>query len=70
MAKTTLRPIEDILDQADLIYRYRWALVDARVNDSEPPAGLDPGVALERHRALNWLIGYLGQDWDDVTTDT
>lgn len=68
--KTTLRPIEEILDQADLTYRYRWALVDARLKDIEPPAGLDPGVALERHRALNWLIGYLGQDWDDVTPDT
>lgn len=68
--KTTLRPMDDLLDEADLIYRYRWALVDARVNDREPPAGLDPGVALERHRALNWLIGYLGQEWDDVTPDT
>lgn len=70
MAKTKLRPIDEILDQADLIYRYRWALVQARVKDREPPARLDPGVALERHRALNWLIGYLGQDWDDVTPDT
>jgi len=68
--KTSLRPIAEILDQADLIYRYRWALVDARLKDREPPAGLDPGVALERHRALNWMIGYLGQDWDDVTPDT
>lgn len=70
MEKTELRPIEEILDQADLIYRYRWALVNARISDLEPPAGLDPGVALERHRALNWLIGYLGQEWDDVTPDT
>lgn len=70
MEKTALRPIGEILDEADLIYRYRWALVEARVKGREPPAGLDPGVALERHRALNWLIGYLGQDWDDVTPDT
>jgi len=70
LAKTSLRPMEEILDQADLIYRYRWALVDAGMNDRDPPAGLDPGVALERHRALNWLIGYLGQQWDDVTPDT
>lgn len=70
IAKTSLRPMEQLLDEADLIYRYRWALVDARINDRDPPAGLDPGVALERHRALNWLIGYLGQDWDEVTPDT
>jgi len=70
VAKTQLRSMDELLDQADLIYRYRWALVDARVHDREPPADLDPGVALERHRALNWLIGYLGQEWDDVTPDT
>jgi hypothetical protein len=69
-AKTKLRPIEEILDEADLIYRYRWALVQAQLKDREPPGRLDPGVALERHRALNWLIGYLGQEWDDVTPDT
>ncbi len=70
MAKTELRPVKEILDQADLIYRYRWALVQARLKDREPPATLDPGVALERHRAFNWLIGYRGQDWDDVSPDT
>jgi len=65
-----LRPIADILDQADLIYRYHWAVVDARINGRQIPAALHPGVTEERHYALNWLIGYLGQAWDDVTTDT
>jgi hypothetical protein len=65
-----LRPMSEILDQADLIYRYHWATVDARVKGQSPPAGLNPGVVYERHYALNWLIGYMGQDWDDVSTDT
>ena len=65
-----LRSISELLDEADLIYRYHWACVDARVNGAPPPRGLDCGVVLERHRALNWLIGYQGQAWDDVTTDT
>ncbi|WP_413404476.1 DUF4272 domain-containing protein [Paenibacillus amylolyticus] len=34
------------------------------------PAGLNGGVAYERHRALNWLICYLNLAWDDVRTDT
>jgi len=25
---------------------------------------------VERHPALNWLLGYQGQEWDDVSTDT
>jgi Domain of unknown function (DUF4272) len=65
-----LRPLREILDEADRIYRYHWAVVDARLKGKEPPAGLAPGVTLERHHALNWLIGYMDQEWDDVSTDT
>ena len=32
--------------------------------------GLNRGVVMERHYALNWLIGYAGRDWDEVSTDT
>jgi len=34
------------------------------------PHGVDCEMVVERHHALNWLIGYQGQDWDDVSTDT
>ena len=60
----------DILNEADLIYRYHWAVRQAGLDGNPPPAGLDPGVVMERHHALNWLIGYFDADWDDVTTDT
>jgi len=63
-----LRPIADILDQADLIYRYHWAVRDAQIKGRQMPAALHPGVTDERHHALNWLI--LEQAWDDVSTDT
>ncbi len=65
-----LRPIADILDQADLIYRYHWAVRNARIKGQQIPAALDPGVTEERHYALNWLIGYNEEAWDDVTTST
>jgi len=64
------RPISKILDEADLIYRYDWAVVDARIKGKEAPGNLNPGVVYERHYALNWLIGYMDQEWDEVTTDT
>jgi hypothetical protein len=70
IAKAKLRPIEQILDQADLIYRYHWAVTDARVNGRLAPAGLDPGVVYERHYSLNWLMRYADQEWDDISTDT
>ena len=65
-----LRPIADILDQADLIYRYHWVVRDAHLKGQQIPAALNPDVTEERHYALNWLIGYLEQAWDDVSTDT
>lgn len=65
-----LRGAGEILDEADLIYRYDWACVNARVKKQPAPAGLDGGLVVERHHALNWLIGYGGQEWDDVSTDT
>jgi hypothetical protein len=70
VADARLRPLGEILDEADRIYRYHWAVVDARINGKPTPTGLEAGVVLERHYALNWLTGYMGQEWDDVTTDT
>jgi hypothetical protein len=63
-----LRPITEILDQADLIYRYHWAVRNARIKGQQIPAALDPGVTQERHYALNWLV--MEQAWDDITTET
>jgi hypothetical protein len=65
-----LRPQAELLDAADRIYRYRWALVDARINGKPAPAGLNDDVAVEWHHALNWVIGYDGAEWDDISTDT
>ena len=65
-----LRPVSEILDAADLIYRYDWAVTEARVQGDAPPAGLSSDVVMERHQSLNWLIGYNGEAWDDVSNDT
>ena len=65
-----LRPIGELLDETDLIYRYHWAVVDARLKQKEAPAKLDGGVIQERHYVLNWLVGYMNQAWDDISTDT
>lgn len=72
MKTVKLRSIEEILDEADLIYRYNWACVNARIHGENPPAGLDPGVVFERHWGLNWLIGKgtYNDNWDSISTDT
>ncbi len=68
--ESRLRDLTKLLDQADLIYRYDWAVVDARVKGQDSPAALDGGVVRERHYAFNWLMGCMDQEWDDIRTDT
>ncbi|HOQ01613.1 MAG TPA: DUF4272 domain-containing protein [Acetivibrio clariflavus] len=70
LVSSNLRKKHEILDEADLIYRYDWACVDARIKNLPAPGGLDDEVVVERHKALNWLICYFDQEWDDVRTDT
>ena len=65
-----LQTTNNLLNEADLIYRYHWAVRQAQIDGDPVPAGLEPGVVMERHYALNWLIGYDNADWDDVSTNT
>lgn len=63
------RSKKEILDAADLYYRYNWACVDERINGRQIE-NINPGIVYERQYALNWLIHYMDQDWDNVTCDT
>lgn len=60
---------KEILDMADLYYRIDWACVNARLKGEEMMEA-NPGVVYERHFALNWLIGYQGVEWDEISCDT
>jgi putative acetyltransferase len=66
----TLRSVSEILDATDLIYRLHWAVVDARLNSGSLNPALNSSVVYERHYALNWLVNYCDEGWDDITTDT
>lgn len=70
IGKSNVRPIEQVLDEADFVYRCDWAVKNAQTNGEPIPAGLDPGVVTERHIALNWLRNYHSLSWDEVTPDT
>jgi hypothetical protein len=69
VSKARLRPLAEILDMADLYYRLNWAAVDLRIKGKKSDK-IDEEIIQERHRALNWLIRYMNQEWDDVSTDT
>jgi hypothetical protein len=63
------RSTKEILDANDLYYRMDWACVDARITGNEI-SDVYPGVVYERHYALNWLVNYREQPWDEITCDT
>jgi len=52
--RVKMRGTDEILQALDLIYRYHWACVNARVNGTKS-AGLDEEVVMERRGGLEWL---------------
>ncbi len=86
LSASRLRQESEIRDANENIYQIHWRVRNFQlrnepmppgklprmpVADCEPPAeSYNAGVVQERHYALNWLIGYCGQDWDDISTDT
>lgn len=70
MEKAVLRGKEELLNMQDLVLRYNWACVDARINNRELEQ-LSGEIIYEWHYALNWLVGaYDVTNWDDVRTHT
>ena len=57
LAGAHVRSVNELLDEADLIYRYQWAINDARKRGRSAPTGLDRGIVQQRQDALNWLLG-------------
>jgi hypothetical protein len=65
-----MRTEEEIEAEYEKVYDAHWHVRDARLFGRPAPAGLNEEVIFERHYGFNWLIGYGGQDWDEVSTDT
>ena len=63
-----LRSLGETFDAADLYYRLRGAVLDARRN-GKPPEAVDADVVSERHRTLSWLTRLMDAEWDDVPTN-
>lgn len=68
--KSAVRSKTEILDMQDLILRYDWACVDARIKGAEMKT-VDGEIVFEWHYALNWLTNAnYTTDWDEIRTDT
>ena len=43
---------------------------NARLQSRAPRTPVNIEIIQERHRAINWVNGYCGDPWDEVTSDT
>lgn len=68
--QTGMRSREEILDEADKIYRLHWACVNSRIQGQEPPAGMNESIVMERRRGLFWMVGCDDEEWDHIPMDT
>lgn len=66
----SMRPEQEIMEEYEKIYDSHWKVRDAQLNGRPSPENLIPSVVRERHYGMNWAIGYCGQEWDEITTDT
>ncbi|PKL33575.1 MAG: hypothetical protein CVV45_07070 [Spirochaetae bacterium HGW-Spirochaetae-10] len=62
-----LRPMTEILQQADLHYCLHWHERQRRLEGLDGLVG--EGIVWERRRALDWVIG-VSEDWDNMPADT
>jgi hypothetical protein len=69
ISSATRRSEDELLDMADTLLDLHWKARDAKIHSRDCPS-VDIEIIQERHRAINWIIGYDGLPWDEVTTDT
>jgi len=68
IAGARLRPIEELLQEADTLCMLHWFAVEANLNGQPDERVVLPRVSFRRH-AADWGVG-VGEAWDDVSIDT
>lgn len=63
------RTDEELWAMADEVLSLHWKARDASLNGRACPE-VHTGIIQERHHGINWVIGYDGAAWDEITTDT
>lgn len=65
--KAQLRPVPEIQEQSDLLYRLHWYARNCRLTGQE--CEINEEVVSERRKAIDWAYG-VEEDWDEVPMDT
>ncbi len=64
------RAAECLLDMAGKIMQLHILARQAKYYSKQISQKIDIEIIQERHHAINWVVGYEGLPWDEVTTDT
>ena len=64
---SSLKPLNAIQSQSDMLYRMHWAAVNARL--SGKVIALDEGTIMYRRQAIDWVYG-VEPEWEDIPLDT
>jgi hypothetical protein len=70
IAQASLIDEDSLWEQADFYLEYHWKARNAQLHERSMPSDIDIEIVQERHHAINWITGYDGLQWDEVTTDT
>lgn len=70
ISSAKMRADDELFEEYEKVYQAHWIVRDAQLNNKAVPKKFNPEVVYERHYGFNWITGYMGQEWDDVTTDT
>ena len=65
-----LRDEATIHEEYENVYDAHWKTRDAIRRKVPIPDDVKPSIVQERHHGFNWLTGYCGQEWDEISTDT
>ena len=68
IAAARLRPLHELLQEADTLYMLHWSAVEGNLTRTPDPRVVLPRVSYRRH-AADWLIG-TADAWEDVPLDT
>ena len=70
ISSAKLRDEDEISSAYEEVYDSHWSVRDARIHGKPIPNNLDAGVVYERHFGFNYVTGYSGLPWDEITCDT
>jgi hypothetical protein len=65
--KAQLRPIAEIQEQSDLLYRMHWYSRNCGLTGQK--CELSESIVSERRKAIDWAYG-VEEDWDEIPMDT